>query len=107
MNIINFFKRIFGIKSKTSTKVKQTTTETTNNHFKSDLNEITLKMNPNTEKPKKKRYYRKRPANKNKSTKDKNSVNNENKSNETTKKRNRTKKPKNTSTVQPESRSDQ
>jgi hypothetical protein len=117
--IIDYLKRIFGFKpNKTVTTVKKTTpnVETVvKNHLKSDLNEITLKMGVNkdkvigseTEKPKRKRYYNKKTTNKEKTTENnKKPVNTEAKTNGTTKKRYRSKKPKQTPTIQPESRTD-
>ncbi len=127
--IINFFKRMFGLKPNTVTTVvvKKSKPEVENiskNHKKSDLNEISLKMNTGnskpvvseTEKPKKKRYYKKKTTNREKTTEpkketnkntEKKPVNTEGKTNGTTKKRYRPKKPKQTPAIQSESRTDQ
>lgn len=111
--IIDFFKRIFGFKPSavTTTVTNKPETESAiKYHKKSDLNEISLKMNggskpvvSETEKPKRKRYYKKKTTNKKTQIKP---VNTEVNTNGTTKKTYRTKKPKQTSTVQPESRTD-
>jgi hypothetical protein len=120
--IIDFLKKVFGLKPKVVTKVVATKNKTVSKNIKkSDLNEISLKINKSNtkeldtqnEKPKKKRYYKKKPTNKENPTEikkettkkvEKTPINTEDKKNGTTKKRYRSKKPKSPSTVQPESR---
>lgn len=121
--IINFFKRMFGLKPSTVTTTvtnKPETESAIKYHKKSDLNEISLKMNSGskpvvseTEKPKRKRYYKKKTTNKEKTSEtkketnkntEKKPVNTEAKTNGTTKKKYRPKKPKQTPAIQPESR---
>ncbi len=141
-NITNFIKRLFGIKSeKTITvKVNQSTLDdikkyhnldgkneieqVIKNHYKSDLNEITLKMNVTSDKkpaiddkPKKKRYYKKKTTNNKNTTTTSNKKetvktkspetgDTTKKTNGTTKRKYKSKKPKQTQTVQHQQRVD-
>ena len=136
-NITNFIKGLFGIKSKKNITVtvnqsslddikkyhdldgKNEIEQVIKSHYKSDINEITLKMNVTSDKkqliddkPKKKRYYKKKPSNTKNSTttntkketvKTKSPENGDiakNNSNGTTKKKYKKNKPKQDTTVQ-------
>lgn len=132
--ITNFIKRIFGLKSEKSVTVtvnqsslddikkyhnldgKSEIEQVIKSHYKSsDLNEITLKMNVLSDKvpiiedkPKKKRYYKKKTSNKSNATNKKETTKTKspeisdatNKTNGTTKRKYKPKNPKQTQTVQ-------